>query len=540
MSSSTAFGKFLDEVVRASGNRGGSRVSLSDEEIAARLKHYERVNPGLVITEDHFAVMRAVFQEHRNVLITGGAGTGKTSFVRDILIPELDHRNLHWAVTATTGIAGSHLDGRTIHAFFGLGLGLEWSIRRPNPQELSDEDLEECYTQMYDRWMKDPSIKSAIRSGVMKRLRAHEVVIIDEISMCQGDGMLGYIEFLLRSIRNDPRPFGGMQIIMVGDFGQLPPVETREDIPRPDWAFLSRAWNRGRVLGIELQKVFRQGDPVFIDFLNTIRDGRTPDPDYVRQFVRTDMTEEETQQYTFLVPTNEQAKRLNVHALGYYPDPVYRLEAEFHIVEPLLKDWERAKVGVIRDDLVKALRLVEKTTFVKVGTPVMFTVNDRDGRYFNGTLGFVREVRFEERDPDDPLTDMDCVVVGIPTKDKGEKLIPLGRRAFCRTRQEDPTLTTIYVDPETQETRTVYLHPVVRQFPLIPATAITVHKSQGLSMDRAILALARAFAPGQVYVGLSRLRSPEGLVLTDADFKVSVDPYVIAFYAELRNGRQPF
>jgi ATP-dependent exoDNAse (exonuclease V) alpha subunit len=180
------------------------------------------------------------------------------------------------------------------------------------------------------------------------------------------------------------------------------------------------------------------------------------------------------------------------------------------------------------------MRLVKKHLKLRVGLPVMFTSNDPNGKFFNGTRGFVREINLyppEERESD--VDDLDTVVVGVPNKTGGETLISIGRWPYSRTRQEDPRRTTVVYDPETNTERTTYLHPVIRQFPLIPATAITIHKSQGMSMDWAIIDLKRSFAPGQVYVALSRLRSTDGLVLLGDDFKAIADPYVMNFYATI-------
>lgn len=453
-----------------------SRIRIEDDVLEQRLRHYESVSDGFEATGEHFQALKAIFQEHRNVFLTGGAGTGKTSLVRHVIIPELDHRNLHWSVTATTGIAGSHLDGRTIHSFLGIGLGPEWSNKEPSPQDMTNEELLTRYIKTFDEWMHAPNVRQAVRQGVISRLRAHEVLMIDEISMMHGDGLLGYIDFMLKQIRGSDKPFGGMQMIFIGDFAQIPPVEERGDTARPDWAFLSRSWREANVKTVCLTRVFRQGEPDFIDFLNKIRQGERPDSEYVRRFVRNDMTEEETQNYTFLVPTNEQARKLNVNALKFYPEPTYRLDAEFVIEEGLLKPHELKNINYVRSDLEKSLRLLDKTLFVKIGTPVMFTVNDRGyNRFFNGTRGFVREVHILPREGKPPFNDEDSIVVGIPKKDGSETLVTVQRWPFSRNRREAVDNVATVRDSD-GSMRTTHRWPVVRQFPLIPATAITIHK----------------------------------------------------------------
>lgn len=537
----------------------GRRARIGREELSARLDFYAEHTEGFEATEEHLDALVAIFHDHRNVFLTGGAGTGKTSLVRSVIMPELDYRNMQWSVTATTGIAGSHLDGKTIHSFFGIGLGPEWLEYYPSkieeflpnaplgeptmpPQDMSSEDLEGWYNFLFDKWLTDGSVKAHIRSGVISRLRAHEVLLIDEISMCAGDAMLGYLDFMLRQLRDDERPFGGLQLVMIGDFAQLPPVDRRGGASRADWAFMARCWGHAKVRPIELTKVFRQGEPDFIRFLNEIRNGDPVDREYASRFVRNDMTPEETRNYTFLMPTNKQAKSLNVGALHHYPEPTTPLEAEFVIVPQVqkMKPWEVKGIHRVESELVKALRLVSKTTFVRLGYPVMFTVNDPNGRFVNGTRGFVREVNLIPRTALDPF-DSDFIVVGVPgAEGEEEKLIPLHRWAFSRNRHQDPYEATA-APPEVQmqvAMQEVSAYPTIRQFPLIPATAITIHKSQGMSMDSAILALSNSFAAGQVYVGLSRLRSSAGLVLTDHDFEAKTDPLVMNYYRSIRESKE--
>lgn len=541
------------------------RKRIERAELAARLKYYEAHTPGFEATEEHLDALVSIFTEHRHVLITGGAGVGKTTFVKAVVMPELDYRNLHWSVTATTGIAGSHLDGKTMHSFFGIGLGPDWppcyprkmceflaDVRPgadvPRAVDMSKEELDAWYEMFYERWMTDPKIKPFMRHGVLARLRTHEVLLLDEVSMLSGAAMLGYLDFMLRRIRGNEQPFGGLQMVFIGDFAQLPPVEEGMNDERPDWAFLARAWNDARVKPIELTKVFRQGDHRFVEFLNNIRVGITTQDDraYARKFVRKDMTLEETRFYTFLVPTNKQAKAINVQALDHYPAPTQTLDAEFCIAPGVqkLKDWETKNVDGVKEELVKAMqrRLLDKQTLVRIGYPVMFTINDLDGRFVNGTRGFVREINILPRNSGS--YDEDNIVIGVPGRkpEDEERLVTLYRYSYTRTREQDPReLVKVppawYMNPDNPKLPPeISLYPTVQQFPLIPATSITIHKSQGMSMDSAIMALSRTFASGHVYVGLSRLRSPEGLILAEDDFVAKVDPHVMRYYRSIREG----
>jgi ATP-dependent exoDNAse (exonuclease V) alpha subunit len=261
------------------------------------------------------------------------------------------------------------------------------------------------------------------------------------------------------------------------------------------------------------------------------------------------MTAEETRLYPFLMTHNEQVRQINADALRHYPAPTYPLEAEICFVPQLqaVADWEIRNEDRVRQALVKSLGLLEQTTHVRIGTPVMFTSNDSDGRFVNGTRGFVRAVNLLPRSREQP-EDMDNVVVGVPSMnpDEPEKTIVIGRQSYSRAREQDPYQTVAVPLGFNNEFGTmlppsISRYPTIRQFPLIPATAVTIHKAQGTSLDSAIMALASSFAAGQVYVGLSRLRSPAGLVLSEADFQVKTDPYVMEFYRSIQeqNARVP-
>lgn len=553
--------KFIDTLdAHLPEKNRNARLRLSRDELEARLKFYESHTPGFEATGEHLDALEAIFTEHRNVLITGGAGTGKTTFVKHVVMPELDFRNLHWSVTATTGLAGSHLNGRTVNSFFGIGLGPRWTDYYPAnavkfiegavagesvlaPQDMSASELESWYEMFFDAWMNDRNISHAVRNGVIKRLTGHEVVILDEVSMAGGNALIGYLDYILKQLRGIDKPFGGIQMVFVGDFAQLPPVDARNDASRADWAFMSPCWTKGRVKAIELTRPFRQGDPEFLRFLNNIRVGKATEEDreFARRHVAVSMSQEEALLYPALVPTNEEARRINLSALDAYDPPTYPLEAEFHIAPGVqtMREWEIQNIDRLKEDLVKNLRLVEKTIFVRVGTPVMFTMNDPGSQFVNGTRGFVEEVNFRPRDQAHPEDD-DSVVIRVPAfGERPEKRVVLRRWGFTKDRDQNPTdMTEVPANYNADSGQllpaVISKFPTIRQFPLIPATAITIHKSQGMSLDRAILSLSRTFAAGQVYVGLSRLRSPDGLVLTSPDFSVLVDPLVMDFYRSIR------
>jgi hypothetical protein len=488
---------------REEPTQSGGRVRISESELSKRLEVYESQNSSFEATSEHLEALIAIFNKHHNVFLTGGAGTGKTTFVKQVVIPELDFRNLNWSVTATTGIAGSHLNGKTLNSFFGIGLGPEWKSfypskiveflpsakpgeEAPAPQDMSSTELKAWYAMFFDKWINDKSVKPHIKQGVISRLTRHEVVIIDEISMCAGDGMLGYLDYMLKNLRNSNNPFGGLQVVFIGDFAQLPPVEKRNDISRSDWAFLSRSWNSGGVHAVELTKVFRQGDQDFVKFLNNVRGGSVTqaDKDYATKFVRKNMTTEETRLYPFLMTHNEQVREINSDALKHYPGPTYPLEAEFVIVPQLqtIQNWEKDNQDKIKTDLIKALGIVEPVINVRIGTPVMFTMNDRDGHFVNGTRGFIKEVNIVSRHKDD-YTDYDTLVVAVLEDDSRSQFryITLRRASYSRLREQNPyAQTTVPLGFnekfKAQLPNAISLYPTIRQFPIIPATAITIHK----------------------------------------------------------------
>lgn len=513
-----------DLMNKISEKSSGGRSAASVNDVKSRMEIYKENNQNFDFTVEHEIAMLAIFRDLSNVFITGGAGTGKTTFLRDIVIQELEHRGLNFAVTATTGIAGSHLGGKTVHSWGGIGLGPYFPSNGTPPQDRHPDDLYKFYEATFHEWSTS-SKGSGMRDGVKRRIKGTEVLIIDEISMCAGAALLGYLDFFFKKVRDDERPFGGMQIIFCGDLYQLPPVE-KTNASTPDWAFLSSAWINAKVKVLELTKVFRQADQVFSSFLNNVRKGEPLDKDYVQRFVR-QLTTEESMCASYLVPTNAKADKLNNMVLGMYPGPTVDIPAKYEITPELLERYDT--VEKVRQQLETSLRSKSMLS-LRIGVPVLFKINDRSDRYVNGTKGFV--VRFLDAGLKEVTTgDVEIVEVRIPKRgNTEEQLVQVQRWVTSRNPREDPEEMSQCADAATGAIKTVRRWPVVKQFPLIPATAITIHSAQGMSLDECVVDLHQTFAPGHVYVAMSRLRTAEGLTLASDRFNVLVDPHVTKFY----------
>jgi len=424
---------------------------------------------GLSITLEHQLAFTSIFIEKRNVFITGGAGVGKTTFVKSIVLPMMNHLGWQFGVTATTGIAGSHLEGLTLNSWMGFGLGTDYELRKRGraAADLDAAELEEVYEHSFSEWSNNPKM-AQMRRGVVSRLCNANALLIDEVSMCAGKAMLGYVDFFLRRVRGDDhKPFGGLQMIMMGDFAQLPPVDKLNG-RYTDWAFTSPSWRHADIKMCNLSEVFRQEDKAFAGFLNRRRVGipmTIEEEAYVQSFVR-QQTEAEVAKASFLVSTNAEADDLNDKALEWYPGPTYEFPALYHVPQDKIKTWETETK--VREGLLKSGSLIKATLRLRIGTPVLLTVNNPDAGYVNGTKAFVHEIIRGSAQPGSFLND-DTIVVSIPHKnpDGEPKLINVQRRIHSRSKYEDPTITGWDNLPT---------YPALRQFPLMPATAITVHK----------------------------------------------------------------
>jgi hypothetical protein len=390
-----------------------------------------------------------VLHTNRNIFLTGKAGTGKTTFLHQV--KQLSGKRL--AVVAPTGVAAINAGGVTIHSLFQLPFG----------------PLVPGATQREGRKFNREKINL---------LRTLDLLVIDEISMVRADVLDG-IDEILRQYRNNGQPFGGVQLLLIGDMQQLPPVIRDEEwaLLRPyyqtGYFFGSKALRQIPYVSIELTHIYRQSDQRFIDLLNSIRE-KTVTPDQLADLNKRyipDFSPNDAEGYITLSTHNNTAQQINSQKLV------------------ALKAKPRTFTATVEGDFPAHAYPTEVSLELKVGAQVMFIKNDisRDKRYYNGKIG--------------RITDMDDDVIVVDSGGEDIEVYPA-----------DWNNIRYSLDPATKE---IKAEPIgtFRQFPLKLAWAITIHKSQGLTFEKAIIDASGAFAHGQVYVALSRCKTLNGLVL---------------------------
>lgn len=402
----------------------------------------------LEITSEYEQVLALLTAGTPAVLATGVAGTGKSTLIQ--VVREQAGKRI--VVVAPTGVAALNAGGVTIHSFF-----------RFPPRCLNLDD-----------------IKEADDRALYEKL---ELLVIDEVSMVRAD-MLDGIDRSLRVNRRAPRvPFGGVQVLLVGDLFQLPPVVMRDDEEifnggryESPFFFSARVCREVGIVAVELTKVFRQQEGGFVELLNGVRLGVDPEGTAARINAACHREPWEGDNHLTLTSTNAIADAINTARLAALPgkESVYRGQVEGRM------ERESEKLPAPLE-----LRLKE-------GARVMFTRNDEDHRWVNGTFGVVRRLG------------ADAVFVEIGPRGGGA-MHPVGQAVWesYRYRYDRPT--------DRIEAEVVGSY---KQIPLMPAWAVTIHKSQGKTLDRVVVDLGRgAFAPGQVYVALSRCRSIDDIAL---------------------------
>jgi ATP-dependent exoDNAse (exonuclease V) alpha subunit len=393
-----------------------------------------------------------------SVLLTGPAGSGKT-FVLNEFIRRARRDGKHVSVTATTGLAATHLNGNTIHSWSGIGI--------------------------HDRLPKD--FHETLLKGRRDTIIKSDVLIIDEISMLH-DYRLDMVDEITRKVREDNRPFGGLQVILCGDFFQLPPVERGEN-KRGNFIISSNVWQELDPVICYLSEQHRQNDGVFLEILNAIRAN-----DLRRRHAEALLARKQAfdpfEEVTELHTTNVDVDAINQRRLAELTGKPH----SYHM-------HTTGKASYV--ETLKKSCLAHEELVLKEGALVMCIRNNPEKRYVNGSLGIV--IGFE-KDTDYPLVEL---------RD--------GRR--------------IVVTPETWELRDGDKKRAgLEQIPLRLAWAITVHKSQGMTLDAARVDLSRAFVEGMGYVALSRVRSLHTLTLAGINrMALKVSPVALEIDQHLRS-----
>ncbi len=410
---------------------------------------------------------RFINQTNQSVFLTGKAGTGKTTLLRKII----DSTHKQAIIVAPTGIAALNAGGVTIHSFFQLPFG----------GFIPEFNVAAQFTDSMKLESKDSLLRHFNMNGQRRNLiRNLELLIIDEVSMLRAD-LLDAIDWTLRNVRKINKPFGGIQVLYIGDLLQLPPVVKQEEwgVLRNYYSgmlfFHSRVIQEQAPVYIELSKIYRQNDDEFIHVLNNLRNNKisAADIETMNQYVQPDFNPTKHEGYITLTTHNSKADEINSKALQALNEKALFFSAE------------------IIDDFPKHLFPLEETFELKVGAQVMFIKNDIsfEKNFYNGKMGKIESLGEDE------------IMVHFPDENK---TIEVQKYEWTNIR---------YVLNETSGEITEEVLGTFVQYPLKLAWAITVHKSQGLTFDKAVLDVSQVFAPGQAYVALSRLRSLKGLVL---------------------------
>jgi ATP-dependent DNA helicase PIF1 len=400
-----------------------------------------------------------------NIFITGPAGSGKTHLVNEY-IAYLKSHEVPIGITASTGIAATHMGGVTIHSWSGMGIR----------NSLDKRDLDDLAEKAY----------------VANRIKETQVLIIDEVSMLH-HFRLDTLNDILKHIRKSDKPFGGIQIVLCGDFFQLPPVSKFGE-PDTHFIYRSEAWKEGKFTVCYLSENYRQKDDMHLAILNEIRSGEVSDG--ARDELRSRYNK---RTLTSVMPTRLYTHNIDVDKVN---------DVELGKVSGPEAVYEMTSKG--RKPLVEALKkscLAPEQLRLRKGAQVMCVKNNFDKGYVNGTLGTIVSCGFG----------LDPIIQTLPSVEW-----PQGRR-----------VTIEMADWKIEDDGRVLAE--IRQYPIRLAWAITVHKSQGMSLDAIEVDLSKSFEPGMGYVALSRVRTLNGLtILGINENALQVHPEVLEYDRHLR------
>ena len=397
-----------------------------------------------------------------NIYLTGSAGSGKT-YLLNKYIDFLESHNIPVAITASTGIAATHMNGMTIHSWSGIGIR----------NFLDEKGLSELEDKKY----------------LWKRFEKARVLIIDEVSMLHAS-QLDMLEKVCRRFKRNDKPFGGLQVILSGDFFQLPPINKNGEENESGMIFNSKSWQILNPAICYLEEQHRQEDDELLEILNTIRGNNMGEKHY--ELLRNRIGAK--------LKSDVKATKLYTHNINV--DNINNIELS--LINSVEKNYQMTGNGPeMLVDILKKSCLAHDKLKLKIGAEIMCVKNNFEEGYVNGSRG--------------KILDFD--------KENGNPIIELynGKKIIIK-----PELWAIEEDGKIKAS--------VSQIPLRLAWAITIHKSQGMSLDNAEIDLSQAFAYGMGYVALSRVRTLEGISLVGFNSdSLRVDPKVLDFDQDLKN-----
>ena len=405
-----------------------------------------------------------ILKTGQNVFLTGSAGTGKTYILNEYIV-YLKSRKIYPTIVAPTGIAASHLGGQTIHSFFSLG------IKNEIDESFVQNLLDKKYLQV--------------------RFSKLKVLVVDETSMVS-PFIFSAMDTILKAFKKNSKPFGGIQVILSGDFFQLPPISQSQDGKRFAWQ--SPAWRDLDLQTCYLEKKFRQNDDVLISILDEIRSGNISSNTHDALNSRIGISLD-----TSFKPTKLYTHNLDVDKINN--DELHKLSSDSH-------DFPFTSQGA-KSNIEKIFKssMVQENMILKKDAVVMFIKNNPEKGYINGTTGIVIDF----------------------SKDENLPIVKLSNGYTVKVAREDWTI----------ENDKGSITAKISQLPLKLAWAITIHKSQGMTLDSAQIDLSKTFEVGQGYVALSRIKNIEGLKLIGFnDTALMVDPLILSIDDRIKQASQ--
>lgn len=454
-----------------------------------------------------------------NVLLTGSAGTGKSTIIKDFvkrMVKEYDVKIDEYALTSSTGVSALNIGGETIHHFLGLKINIlekdkDFILKELNKYstKLTNNEIQE-----YEKW-KGEDFKlenSKIKNLEFKKfqLKNLKFLIIDEISIIYS-GTLDLIDSLLKEFKKNDKPFGGIRMIFVGDFLQLPPITNSLKINTDQkFAFENPKWHtEWNIKTIYLTKNYRQKDLTFLENLNKIRIKTKNSKidrelaNYLYSFVNIDEKKQErTKNNIILVSKNSTEDKYNLKKLEEIEGTLYKIS-------------QIKKFGNKEDlESLNSMTNAPKILNIKEGAKVMILINDqKDKKYYNGSTGIVLKISFNGN-----LIDS----IKVRLDETGESI--WFNRHIWKYEQKD------YINKKINTLASI------AQFPLMVSYAITIHKAQGLTINDLTIDCNGIFEDGQFYVAISRLINTDNLVIQNYDIrKIHSNPTALKFYENINN-----